>query len=94
MTTSAQKRAARQHYPAYVRSTDYSLGDAYGRYSSAKASAWRYCEELCEKHSGWGLKVIGHSSHFFSAGFKFADPETGVVMFMYIAPTFDQSVEV
>ena len=90
--TSAQKRTALNHYSAYKRSTTYSLNEAYGKYSSAKANAWEYCENLMEKHDGHGLKVISHNAHIFTAGFMFE--QDGKEMFMYISPSSDIPVEV
>lgn len=91
--TSADKRNARAHYRAYHRSGMYSLSDAYGSYSSAKASAWRYCERLMDEKSGWGLKVITAPTHQFTAGFEFCGEE-GQLMFMYITKSKDIPVEV
>ena len=90
--TSAQKRTALNHYSAYKRSTTYSLDSAYGTDSSAKARAWRYCEDLMNQYDGYGLKVIGHNYHTFSAGFMFE--QDGKEMFMYITHARDTAVEV
>ena len=90
--TPAEKRTALNHYSAYKRSTTYSLDSAYGTYSSAKARAWRYCEELMQEHNGYGLKVIAHNCHTFSAGFMFE--QDGKEMFMYITHARDTAVEV
>lgn len=77
MTKRDRKRAI-----AYLMSDKHSLYDAYGRFSNAKAEAWRYCEELKNKYNGEGLKVIGANSSFFSAGFLFE--EDGKQKLMYI----------
>lgn len=81
------------HYDAYKRSGMYSLSDAYGSYSSAKADAWRYCERLMDSKSGWGLKVIAANGYQFSAGFEYTGEE-GQLMFMYITKSYDKAVEV
>jgi hypothetical protein len=70
----------------------YSLYDAYGVFRRAKADAWEYCQELMGKFNGYGLKVIGHNCHTFSAGFMFE--WDNITMFMYITPTRDIAVEV
>lgn len=90
--TAQDKRKALSHYDRYERSSDYSLNSAYGKYSSAKAQAWKYCEELMQEHNGWGLKVISHNTHMFTAGFMFE--QDGKEMFMYISPSKDIAVEV
>lgn len=90
--TAQDKRTALNHYSAYKRSTTYSLDSAYGTYSSAKARAWRYCEDLMQKYDGHGLKVIGYNCHTFSAGFMFE--KDGKTMFMYITHARDTAVEV
>ena len=48
---------------SYERSSTYHLSEAYGRFSNKKAEAWEYCEELCRKHDGKGLKVLGTNIH-------------------------------
>ena len=81
------------HYDAYKRSGMWSLSDAYGSYSSAKADAWRYCERLMDSKSGWGLKVISANGYQFTAGFEFTGEE-GQLMFMYITKSSHIAVEV
>ena len=93
MTIKQQERNAKAHIRNYDRSTATSLSDVYGRFSTAKARAWEYCKDLCATSNGWGLKVISHNTNFFSAGFLFTDPETGVVRFMFIAPAYDIEVD-
>lgn len=89
-----RERRARSNYKWYQQSDMRSLADAYGRYSQAKANAWRYCEDLCERYNGTNLKVISNNCHKFTAGFEFMCPSTGVVMFMYITKDYDTIVEV
>lgn len=92
MTT--RERSALSRYEDYNRSYAYDLSDVYGRYSKAKAQAWRYCENLMVKHDGWGLRVISHNTSMFTAGFLFRDPDTDALKFMYITKTSDTAVEV
>ena len=66
----------------YRMSRKYSLYDAYGSFSKAKADAWNDCKKLCDEKKGKGLKVIGANSSFFSAGFLFE--EDGEEKLMYI----------
>ena len=77
----------------YNNSSDTSLNDVYKKYSYAKKVAWEYCIALCKYYNGKNLKVIGHNCNFFSAGFTFVDKETGVIKFMYIAPTYNREVD-
>lgn len=92
MADSYQRRMAKGNIESWKRSADYSLDSAYGRYSSAKANAWKYCRELCAKYEGRGLKVISHNTYMFTAGFEYDNIETGEVMFMFITPSYDVTV--
>lgn len=92
MTT--REHIALSRYTDYIYSNATNLSDVYGRYSTAKARAWNYCKDLMRQHEGWGLRIISHNTRMFTAGFLFTDPETGVLMFMYITKTYDVSVEV
>lgn len=92
MANSYQRRMAKGNIDSWKRSSDFSLDSAYGRYSSNKASAWKYCEDLRDKHDGRNLKVISHNTYMFTAGFEYNDAETGEVMFMFITPSYDVSV--
>lgn len=76
---------------SYERSSTHNLYEAYGRFSNKKAEAWGYCEELCKKHDGKGLKVFGANTNFFSAGFLFTDEE-GNECLMYITHTNDRKI--
>lgn len=91
---TSQERTAKGNYTRWERSTDYSLDDVYKSYSTAKARAWRYCEQLCDEHNGTDLKVVGHNCMKFSAGFIFTDKETGVLKYMHITPSYDTAVEI
>ena len=90
--TSADRRLALRNYDAYKRSTKYSLYDAYGTFSRAKAEAWEYCENLMKEYDGYGLKVISHNGYKFTAGFMFE--WDNCQMFMYISRSYDIAVEV
>jgi outer membrane phospholipase A len=90
--TYAHRRLALKNYDAYKRSTSYALYDVYGSCSSAKMRAWDYCKELMHKFDGYGLKVISHNCHQFTAGFMFESD--GKEMFMYISKNHDIAVEV
>lgn len=89
-----QERTALSRYADYQRSNATDLSDVYGRYSVYKARAWNDCQDMMTSHNGWGLRIISHNTSIFTAGFLFDDPETGVLKFMYITPTYDTAVEV
>ena len=69
-------------YERYLDSDTYDLFDAYGRPSERKREAWKECKALCEKMGGTDLRIIGHNSSFFSAGFTHMD--NGTEKFVYI----------
>ena len=79
-------------YERYKRSDCYSLYEAYDSYSDAKERAWQYCKDLCCEKNGRGLKVIGHNSNFFSAGFLYEEDEKE--MFMFITHGGDYPIEI
>ena len=86
-----QERQAKANIIRWMQSNMKSLDDAYGRYSTKKAKAWEYCEDLCESRDGKNLKVISKNTNFFTAGFEFeAD---GKRKFMYITASNDTIVD-
>lgn len=76
MTHAPRKISYRQYVHSY-RNT--KLEDVYGRYSNAKARAFRYCEELCRELNGYDLCITAHNTMTFTVGFEFPHPETGEV---------------
>ena len=90
--TPNQKKALTRFY-AWQRSHYYDISEFYGRFSDAKYRAWRHCRELCLSMNGRNLKVVSGNTSIFTAGFEFEDPETGVLMYMHITPTFEAAVE-
>ena len=89
---SYRLKQAQASYEAYRNSKMSDLSDAYKDWSTEKARAWRYCEELCEKRNGFGLKVISKNSYMFTAGFEYVD-EDGCVRFEYITPSYDIDID-
>lgn len=75
----------------YEKSSTHNLYEAYGRFSNRKAEVWKYCEQLCGKHGGKGLKILGANTSFFSAGFLFTD-EDGNECLMYITHANDRKI--
>ena len=91
--TTRLNKEEQRYQRMYAMSGDYCLADAYGRYSKAKADAWKYCEEKRDKYEGWGLKVLSHNSFMFTAGFEFENPETGAIALCIITPSKDFAFE-
>lgn len=48
-----------------------SIDQAYGRYSSKKASLWAQIKDFCTKDNGHYLTVISHNGWYFTAGYLF-----------------------
>lgn len=92
MRTSEQIRTAKDNILRWKNSRYTDLYSAYGKCSAKKREAWRYCQELCEKYKGDGLKIISRNDCRFTAGFVYPDFSTGELMFMYISPSYNQSV--
>ena len=56
----------------------YYLDDVYGRYSSAKARAWRECEDWFKAdNQSTNFHICSHNDSNFTVGWKYIDPETG-----------------
>ena len=87
------ERAALNHVQQYERSNLYSLNDCYKNCSNHKWAAWEYCKNLRDKYNGVDLKIITYNQMMFTAGFTYADEDTGVVKFMYITKSYDVSID-
>lgn len=92
MTVNEREKKARANISSWRNSRYTDLRSAYDRYSKRKQDAWEYCEDLCRRKNGEGLKVISRNSHIFTAGFVFPHPDTDELWFMYITPSYDQEV--
>ena len=84
----------KQQYKKYDFSDDYTIWDAYENPSRRKEKACEMCENTCDKFNGRNLKVAGHNTSTFSAGFVFdiEDENTGEVntVYCHITPTYDR----
>lgn len=94
MATNYKINQAKRAYNAYLRSNLHSLNDCYKSYSIYKGHAFNYCEKVCCDLKGIGPKIISHNLHFFTYGFEYQHPETGVVMFYYITPNYEVAIEI
>ena len=94
MANSYQIRAAKRAAETLAKRGGLgNLWQAYDRPSQAKENAWNYCETLQAKYNGFGLEVITKNTCVFTAGFLFEDPETGVLKFMHITPSYDTIID-
>lgn len=84
------KKKMADYYRQWLRLPTRDLDKVYGRYSSAKAVAWRDCAQKCLERNGYGLSVIGYNSSYFSAGFTY-EGETGK-MFYVMTPSYNGEI--
>lgn len=88
-----QEKQAKANIERWKASNKKDITSAYKKPSVAKRRAWNYCKELCAELNGNNLKVVSNNCHFFTAGFQFADKETGVLKYMHITASSDTAVE-
>lgn len=55
---------------AYERSTATQLSDVYGKCSTAKHRALRYCQELMEKCNGYNGRIVSYNFCAFTYAFQ------------------------
>ena len=89
ITRRGELRELKYAYRRWQNSSDTELYHVYDSFSQAKANAFEYCRRLEAEFHGTGLRIVGHNSMQFTAGFTGVDPETGEVMFMYITKSKD-----
>lgn len=65
------KKQTADYYRQWLRLPTRDLDDVYGRYSTAKAVAWRGCERRCAERNGYCLSVITYNTSVFTAGFVY-----------------------
>ena len=82
-------KVIKNQYNSYLRSDEYDIWDAYKQPSRRKERAWEACIKDCEEHGGYGLKIAGHNTSTFSAGFLFRD-EDGNEIYCHITPYYDR----
>lgn len=88
-----QEKQAKANIGSWMASSKKDITSAYKKPSVAKRRAWNYCKELCANLNGKDLKVVSNNCYFFTAGFQFADKETGVLKYMHITAYHDTAVE-
>lgn len=65
---------------AYKTAWKTELRECYSSWSNAKQKAYDYQRRLCYELDGFDFKIISATGWFFSVGFLYHDPETGVLM--------------
>ena len=88
MTNTNFNSMMQRAYSNYKRSGNYNLRDCYNNASYSKVRAYMYCEELCNKMGGYGLKIIGYNTCTFSVGFEYMDNENKL-HFVYITKDYE-----
>ena len=79
---------------AYESATCDSIFKAYARPSNRKVSIFTGIESGMRTVSGFGLKVTGHNSNFFSCGYLYPDQETGALRLAYFTPSRSYDFEI
>lgn len=65
---------------SYKSSWKTELRECYASWSSDKQKAYEYQRRLCYDLDGSDFRILSASRFFFTVGFLFPDPETGVIM--------------
>lgn len=84
--TKRERERAEYNYKVWEMSEKDSIYKAYKRPSFAKYKAFERCREMCRNDDGWGCKVVSTNCSTFTAGYEYADKESGVCKFVYITP--------
>lgn len=80
-------------YRRYLDSDAITLYEVYSTFSSAKARAYDYCEDLMYEHNGRGLRIVSHNLMMFTVGFTFTD-ENGDDCFCWITRDYDRYMKI
>ena len=93
VTRPSERKAMLYQHKKWQNTSARSLEDVYGTFSKNKVRAFMYCEDLMFKLKGRRLRILSHNSHTFTVGFEFPHPETGVMCFAYITPSYNRYIE-
>lgn len=55
---------------AYERSTATQLYDVYGKCSTEKHIAFKYCQELMERENGYNGRIVSYNTFAFTFAFQ------------------------
>lgn len=69
-TLNNTTKAAARFINGYSNSLNYTLSDCYGRYSTEKARAERWCKDQMNKENGFDFRIISFNTFGFSCGWK------------------------
>lgn len=79
MAIKLNRLGAQAYVTSYNRAPALSVYGAYKHPSDAKVHAEKDILREMTKRNGWGYKVINHTCQFFTAGYLFENPDTGVI---------------
>ena len=79
MKLNNKKRAA-NFRRSYNNAHIICLTEAYKNPSISKQRAYAYCIKKMLEMGGYGLRIMGYNTSFFTVGWLYTDPETGVIM--------------
>ena len=65
---------------SYNTSLITSLTETYLKPSISKQRAYADCIKKMFEMDGYGLRIMGYNSHFFTVGWLYTESETGVIM--------------
>ena len=75
--SNARKDAFRASYKSAWKT---ELRECYASWSTDKQKAYDYQRRLCYDSDGFDFRIISATVCFFSVGFLYPDPDTGVLM--------------
>lgn len=79
MKLNNTKRAA-NFRRSYNNAPIICLSEAYKNPSISKQRAYADCINKMLEMGGIGLRIMGYNTCFFTVGWRYTDPETGVIM--------------
>ena len=88
--TVMTKSQAQRAYRAFLRSSTYTLDEAYGRYSKAKANAYEYCQAREREFEAYDGCITGANTCQFS--YAFTGMFEGKRYFVYITKSYDYAI--
>lgn len=65
---------------AYKTAWQTELRECYASWSMEKQKAYDYQRRLCYEMKGFEFRILSATTFFFTVGFLFPSPETGVIM--------------
>lgn len=65
---------------AYKTAWQTELRECYTTWSIEKQKAYDYQRRVCYEMKGFEFRILSATTFFFTVGFLFSHPETGVVM--------------